>query len=59
MLSRRTGERHDCKRSNWDRRAFSLCGKTFAANTIQKELLVYGGVTCKDCKAAKKAGKTL
>ncbi|MER5389030.1 hypothetical protein [Saccharopolyspora sp. NPDC002686] len=49
---------HKGKRSSWDGRGFSLCGKTFAASTIW-EPFFYGGVTCEDCKAAKKAGKTL
>lgn len=49
---------HSAEVSMWDGRAHSLCGKDFAHKTF-KEKLIYGSVDCPDCRAEKKAGKTL
>ncbi|MGW1676121.1 hypothetical protein [Saccharopolyspora sp. NPDC002376] len=50
------GIRHRGKVSLWNGHAHSLCGKTFADKTF-KEPLIFSGLTCDDCKSAKKAGK--
>lgn len=52
------GLTHRTTVSLWDGQARSLCGKTFTAGTF-RENWFNGGVTCRDCKDAHKAGKTL
>lgn len=46
---------HSARRSWWDGKARSLCGKDFT--TGFREKLIYGSVTCRDCRSEKKAGK--
>ena len=55
---RDTGIRHHGKDYWWDGRAVSLCEKSFPHKTY-KEPLVYSGVTCAECKDAKRQGKRI
>lgn len=43
------------KRSYWDNRAISACGRTFVSGTF-KEPLIYGGVDCADCREVRRTG---
>ncbi|CAM02138.1 hypothetical protein A8924_3252 [Saccharopolyspora erythraea NRRL 2338] len=50
------GTIHSGRVSLWDGRASSLCGKKFGPGTF-REPFIFGGVTCGDCKTAKKIGQ--
>lgn len=52
------GTTHSGKVSQWNGQARSLCGRTFAPGKF-KETWFRGGVSCRDCKDAKKAGKKI
>ena len=51
------GLTHRSRVSGWNGKAYSLCEQIFEPDAF-RENWVQGGLTCRDCKDAAKAGKT-